>query len=161
MSALHPTVLQYGGLEAALLAVADQHGAAAAFEAVVTVDPDAAGAHDELVVSLARELLENTARHASATRVEVDVRTEPSAIVLSVADDGAGFPPGRLEAALAGGAIGVASCRERVEALGGTFSMHAAPGAGTRARAWIPVGAASDPGRSASISGDTGPADRE
>jgi len=161
MSALHPTVLQYGGLEAALHAVAEQHGGAAAFEAAVTVDPSAAGAHDELVLSLARELLENTAQHASATRAEVAVRAEPSAIVLSVADDGAGFPPGRLEAALAGGAIGVASCRERVEALGGTFTVQAAPGAGTRAEARIPAGAGADPDRPASMPGDTDAPDRE
>jgi two-component system nitrate/nitrite response regulator NarL len=38
-------------------------------------------------------------------------------VVLKVADDGAGIAPGRLEAALAAGAVGIASCRERVEAL--------------------------------------------
>jgi len=161
MSALHPTVLHYGGLEAALHAVAEQQGGAAAFEAAVTVEPAATGAHDELLLSLARELLENTARHAAAARVEVAVRAEAAAVVLSVADDGAGFAPGRLQAALAGGAIGVASCRERVEALGGTFSVSAAPGAGTRAEAWIPAVAAGHPDRSASIPGDSDPADGE
>ena len=160
MSALHPTVLQYGGLEAALHAVAEQH-AGAAFETAVTVEPSAAGTHDELVLSLARELLENTAQHASASRAEVTVRAEPSAVVLCVADDGAGFPPGRLETALARGAIGVASCRERVEALGGTFLVHAAPGAGTRAEARIPAGVVAGPDRSASIPGDTDPLDGE
>jgi two-component system NarL family sensor kinase len=154
-------VLQYGGLEAALYAVAEQRGGAGAFETAVTVDPSATGTHDELVLSLARELLENTAQHASASRAEITVRAEPSAVVLSVADDGTGFPPGRLETALARGAIGIASCRERVEALGGTFSVHAAPGAGTRAEAWIPAAAAAGPDRSASIPGDTDPPDGE
>ena len=67
------------------------------------VEPDAAGVHDELLLSLARELLANAARHAEASRVDVAVRREPGEVVLSVADDGAGFAPGRLEAALADG----------------------------------------------------------
>jgi two-component system NarL family sensor kinase len=142
MSALHPTMLHYGGLEAALLAVAEQEFAARALETRVDVDPASAGAHDELVLSLARELLANTARHAAASRVDVAVRCEPGAVVLEVADDGDGFPPGRLDAALATGGIGIASCRERVEALGGSLSVQTAPGAGTRVAARIPI----DPG---------------
>jgi len=139
MRALHPTMLQYGGLEAALLAVVEQERGAGAFEAHVTVEPGAAGARDELLLSLARELLANAARHANATRIEVVARRESGAVVLSVADDGAGFAPGRLEKAFASGAIGVASCRERVEAVGGGFAVHSAPGAGTRAVARIPL----------------------
>ena len=53
MSALHPTMLQYGGLEAALLAVVEQERGGGEFLAHVTVDPDAAGARDELA-ALAR-----------------------------------------------------------------------------------------------------------
>ena len=53
MSALHPTILHYGGLEAALRAVAEQEFAGREFEAQVEVEPDAAGAHDELA-ALAR-----------------------------------------------------------------------------------------------------------
>ena len=91
MSALHPTMLHYGGLEAALLAVAEQEFAGQAFEAQVDVDAEAAGAHDELVLSLARELLANAARHAAASRVDVTVRRERGEIVLSVSDDGSGL----------------------------------------------------------------------
>ena len=43
MSALHPTMLQYGGLEAALLAVVEQERGGGEFLAHVTVDPGAAG----------------------------------------------------------------------------------------------------------------------
>ena len=152
MSALHPTMLHYGGLEAALLAVAEQEFAAQAFEAHVDVDDEAAGAHDELVLSLARELLANAARHAAASRVEVSVRRERGEILLSVSDDGSGFASGRVEAALAAGGIGVASCRERVEALGGSLSVRSAPGAGTHAVARIPHIPESLGGRAVEIS---------
>ena len=150
MTAMHPTVLQAGGLEAALAAVADQHGNRAGFEPRVTVDPDAVGVRDELLLSVARELLENAGRHARATEVSVDVRREDDDIVIEVVDDGAGFAPDRPDVAQAAGAIGLASCRERVEALGGTFSVASAPGKGTRVRAVAPVSA---PDRSARISG--------
>jgi two-component system NarL family sensor kinase len=150
MTAMHPTVLQFGGLEAALNAVAGQYGHGAGFEPHVTVDPDAVGERDELLLSVARELLENAARHAHASSVAVDVRREPENIVMEVVDDGAGFEAGRPDAALAEGAIGLASCRERVEALGGTFAVAATPGEGTRVRATAPVTA---PDRTARISG--------
>jgi len=107
----------------------------------VTVDPAAAGLRDELLLSLARELLANAARHAHADRVDVGVHLEPDAILLRVSDDGAGFAPGRVEQALAGGAIGIASCRERVEAVSGSLTVRSAPGGGTLALARIPLAA--------------------
>ena len=144
MSAMHPTMLQYGGLEAALLAVVEQERGTGDFAAHVSIAPGTAGLRDELLLSLARELLANAARHAGAARVDVEVALEPEALVLSVADDGAGFAAGRLEAALEAGAIGIASCRERVEAVGGGLAVHSAPGAGTRVVARIPHDAGSD-----------------
>ena len=143
MSAMHPTMLQYGGLEAALLAVVEQERGAGDFTAHVDVAPGAAGLRDELLLSLARELLANSARHAGADRVDVGVALGPDALVLSVADDGVGFVDGRLELALEAGAIGIASCRERVEALGGDLDVRSTPGAGTRVVARIPHDAAS------------------
>ena len=109
MSALHPTMLQYGGLEAALLAVVEQERGGGEFLAHVTVDPDAAGARDELLLSLARELLANAARHAGATRVDVAVQADGGAVLLSVSDDGAGIAPGR-----AGGGAGRGRDRARL-----------------------------------------------
>jgi PAS domain S-box-containing protein len=146
MTAMHPTVLQAGGLEAALHAVADQYGRSGGFEVGVTVDPEASGMVDDLLLSIARELLENAARHARASTVTVDVRREGSRILIEVADDGAGMAPGRAEQARAEGAIGLASCRERVEALGGSLEIAAAPGAGTRVTAATPDRSARVPG---------------
>ena len=150
MTAMHPTVLQAGGLEAALQAVAEQYGRSGGFTARVDVDPDAAGLLDDLLLSVARELLENAARHAGATVVDVAVRSEQGRIVIEVADDGCGIEPGRAERAQAEGAIGLASCRERVEALGGSLEIAPAQGGGTRVTARAPAVA---PDRSARVSG--------
>ena len=59
-------------------------------------------------------------------------------VVLEVSDDGRGIPPGRAEAALRLGHIGLASARERVDAVGGCLEVESEPGAGTRVRAAVP-----------------------
>jgi len=139
MVALHPTVLQAGGLETALTAVAEQQARLGSFAVHVHVDPAAAGVRDELIVSLARELLLNAAKHASARRVRVDVRRTAAGVELEVADDGAGIAEDRLRAAVAEGHIGLASSAERVEAVGGRFALGGGPGRGTVATALLPV----------------------
>jgi PAS domain S-box-containing protein len=134
---LHPMQLEVGGLESALGAVAAQQARHGGFACSVTIDPAARGLRDELVLSLARELLMNAARHAHASHVDVDVRREPGAVVLEVRDDGAGIPDGRLPTAAGEGHIGLASSIQRVEAVGGRLTLDGA--AGTRAVAVLPV----------------------
>jgi signal transduction histidine kinase/PAS domain-containing protein len=139
MLELHPVVLEVGGLESALGAVAAQQGQLGGFEAVVHVEPDTGGPRDELVVSLARELLVNAAKHSGARRVDVAVRRAGAELVLEVSDDGRGIPEGRLPAALREGHIGLASTRQRVEAVGGSVELGDRPGGGTRVTAAIPA----------------------
>jgi len=139
MVALHPTVLAYGGLEAALRAVAAQQAEAGGFAFDVDVEPEAVGHRDELLLSVARELLTNAARHASARLVNVALRHEDGAVVLEVADDGTGMAPGRSREALAEGHIGLATSVERVAAVGGRLTVEPLAGGGMRARAALPV----------------------
>ena len=87
---LHPFVLEHAGLEAALRSLVDrrrQRGAA--------LEPvrrrDAVGEHDRLVVSVARELIANAAKHADAGEVNVRLRRAGGEIVVEVADDGPGL----------------------------------------------------------------------
>jgi two-component system NarL family sensor kinase len=94
---------------------------------------------DELILSLARELLVNAAKHAGATHVDVAVRRSGDRLVLEVADDGAGIPDGRLDAAVRDGHIGLASSRQRVEAVGGRLVVVTALGTGTRVTAMLPA----------------------
>jgi len=118
---LHPVQLQVGGLESALRAICSQHAGGAGYDCLVQIDPEAAGHRDELVLSLARELLRNAGKHARATRVTVRVALEHGAVRLEVTDDGRGLAPGRLTEALREGHIGLASSRERAEAIGGSL----------------------------------------
>jgi two-component system, NarL family, sensor kinase len=132
-------VLEHAGLASAIRAVADHQARRGGFECGIEVDPEATGVHDELVLSLARELLTNAAKHAQAKTVTVEVRRDDSWIVLTVQDDGVGIETGRREAALRDGHVGLASSAERVEALAGRFEVDGLPAGGTRARAVLPA----------------------
>jgi two-component system NarL family sensor kinase len=138
-AALHPVTLEQGGLDTALAAIVRRAAHQGGFEGSLDVDPDATGLHDELIVGVVRELVTNAAKHAKASEVSVTVARRRSEIVLEVADDGRGIEPGRREAALRDGHIGLASAVYRVEAAGGSLALSGGPGAGTRAVARIPV----------------------
>ena len=131
---LHPYVLEHAGLGAALEAVAERQARRGGFSFRVEVDPAATGALDPLLFSIARELVTNAAKHAQARKLDVSLRSDGGEVVLEVADDGVGFDERLLGEAPLSGHIGLASCAERVEALGGRFEIASAPGSGARVR---------------------------
>lgn len=75
-----------------------------------------------------REALSNTMRHACAQIVTVRCMEHPSFYQIIVTDDGAGGVQASSRGAAEG--MGLASMRERIEALGGTFSAGPRAGAG-------------------------------
>jgi PAS domain S-box-containing protein len=139
--ALHPITLEQGDLETALNAIARQHAGRGGFRYTVRVEDDAAGHEDELVLSLAREFLTNVAAHAEASRCSVTVTRVGDRIVLEVADDGKGIPPGREEEAFREGHIGLASSLQRVSATGGEAEVSSEAQKGTVIRSRIPIAA--------------------
>jgi two-component system NarL family sensor kinase len=84
--ALHPVTLQEGDLETALNAITREQAAHGGFRHTVRVDGAAKGHQDELVLSLARELLANVANHARASRCSVRVSRQGDWIAFEVAD---------------------------------------------------------------------------
>jgi two-component system NarL family sensor kinase len=138
MMALHPVTLEQGGFDQALGAVARQAARQGGFGVDLSVEPGALGIHDELLLSIARELLANAARHAQASKVAVTLVRDGEAVELEVTDDGVGIESGRPEAALDEGHIGLASVTQRVRQLGGQFELERLP-KGTAARARVPV----------------------
>ncbi|HEY4279573.1 MAG TPA: ATP-binding protein [Conexibacter sp.] len=136
---LYPAALDHAGLAAALEAVAAHAGRRAGFRWTVDVEPAAAGLHDQLIFSLARELVINVAKHAQAQALTVTVRRTASELLLEVADDGIGLDPARLRVAPLKGHIGLASATERVEALDGALEIAAEPGQGTLVRTRLPL----------------------
>ena len=95
-------------------------------------------AADLTAFRLVQESLSNIAKHAQAGQVTVDVGVEGGMAVIRVVDDGIGFDPARL----ALGSHGLVGMRYRVRAEGGQLHIDAAPGAGTRVQALLPLAAA-------------------
>ena len=87
---------------------------------------------------VALEALTNIVRHARANFVWVSVEATPGAVLLHIRDDGefADVPtPFAIDAA---GRLGLKGMRERVEMIGGRFTLEYTAGTGTSIRAEIP-----------------------
>jgi signal transduction histidine kinase len=83
-----------------------------------------------------QESLTNVARHASASRVEVELRVEVDRIVMSVCDNGKGLPStGRHKP----GSFGLVGIEERVKILGGHCSIGRAALGGTAVSVSVPL----------------------
>jgi len=91
--------------------------------------PDRPAPHPALIClyRFVQEGLMNAYRHAPGAEVAVVCLTAEGQITVSVADRGPGFDPqGRT------GGLGLAGLRERIESIGGRFTVDSRKGAGTR-----------------------------
>jgi two-component system NarL family sensor kinase len=136
---LSPHLLEHAGLRGAVCEMVERHAEVAGFAATVEVDEQACGIDDRLVFGVCRELVVNASKHARARNLDVAIGVRDGSVFVAVRDDGVGFDAARRQAALRQGHIGLASTRERVEALGGRFEVEAAPGRGTRVLASVPA----------------------
>ncbi len=87
---------------------------------------------------VAQEAIHNALAHADAGQIDVVTRFDPllGSVELSVADDGRGFAEG-TQAGPDQGHFGLTGMRERIERLGGKFSVETVTGSGTRIRAKV------------------------
>ena len=139
ISDLHPAVLAHVGLPAAIESIAMTHARRIGFNVTIYVDPNIPAELENLVFTISRELIANSAKHSCATLVVLRVARMDDAVQLLVTDNGRGFAERSLGAALDCGHIGLASISERVEALGGRFEIDSQPGHGTRVRVIVPT----------------------
>jgi two-component system CheB/CheR fusion protein len=86
---------------------------------------------------IAQEALNNTYKHAQASRVDVLLERRDGSVVLIVEDNGVGFDPGDREQSERG--LGLMGMRERASLVGGTLEVEAAPGEGATIFARVPV----------------------
>ncbi|GAA3054850.1 GAF domain-containing sensor histidine kinase [Actinokineospora globicatena] len=91
---------------------------------------------EEAVYRVLQEALHNALRHASAHRIQVDLRVHSESVVLEVSDDGTGFDvEGSRDRRL-----GLTSMRERARAAGGRLRVTSTSPGGTTVRLEVPVG---------------------
>ncbi|MEI7850855.1 MAG: ATP-binding protein [Kiritimatiellales bacterium] len=82
----------------------------------------------EQLYLIAREAVNNAARHAQAGRVTIQLTGSPSGWKLCVEDNGKGIPAIRPS----GEGMGIRIMRHRAGLIGAGFTMNSAPGRGTR-----------------------------
>ena len=90
---------------------------------------DAAQEHHLLRIGL--EALTNAVKHGAPARIDIELRFEPDATTLIVADDGKGLSCG-VDGESAGNHFGLLGIRERVTKLGGVLDIQSCQGKGTR-----------------------------
>ncbi len=88
---------------------------------------------------VAQEALTNVARHAQASRVEVNIQKLPEAVRMEIKDDGKSFQVERVLRSKGDKRLGLLGMRERVGMVGGAFGVESAPGKGTTVRVEIPL----------------------
>jgi signal transduction histidine kinase len=136
---LRPESLEQEGLVGALekqaAAVQARHGLQVHLAA--SGEPQLPQASKEVLYRVAQEALHNAAKHARARNLDLVLEVGDAEVGLLVADDGRGFDPhGEFP-----GHLGLKSMRERTAAVGGTFEIASAPGAGTRLSVRVPLAA--------------------
>jgi signal transduction histidine kinase len=127
---IHPAILSRSGLQPALRALGRRAGVPVDLNVRIAgrlPPPVEVGAYH--VVS---EMLTNAAKHARASVVEVDAESSGGTLRVRVRDDGAGGADPRRGSGLVG-------LKDRIEALGGTFSLRSPAGGGTTVSCELPV----------------------
>jgi signal transduction histidine kinase len=88
---------------------------------------------------ITQEALTNVARHARASRVDVNIHKLARAVGVTIKDNGQSFEVERVLHAKKNKRLGLLGMRERVERVGGHLRVESAPGKGTIIRAEIPL----------------------
>jgi PAS domain S-box-containing protein len=96
---------------------------------------------------VAHEALNNVARHAQASRVEVTIEKLLDSVSMTIKDNGKSFDVESALHANRGRRLGLLGMRERVEMVGGHLDVQSAQGQGTTIIAQIPLDAPRSRGR--------------
>lgn len=128
---IHPAILTKGGIGPALQTLA--HRSPIPVELDITTDVRPAEPIEVAAYFVASEALANAAKHSQASRIDLSLAERDGRLLLSVRDDGVG----RANRTSGSGLVGLS---DRVEALGGSISVHSRDGEGTLIAVELPVG---------------------
>ncbi len=140
---LRPVILETEGLVAALHQYADNlrenNGLSVGVDAEgykECMDTDTQG----VVFAILEEAINNSKKHAEASRVWVHLQVRDDMFVARVADNGRGFDVEAVERDYASsGSLGMLNLKERAALIGGTLNIESSPGQGTRVTLLVPL----------------------
>jgi signal transduction histidine kinase len=92
---------------------------------------------DDLKLNIYRiiqEVFNNILKHASASKVSLDLFTDGKKLQVSIVDNGKGF-----DEAVSGKGIGLSNIQNRVQSFNGQLDIKSFPGQGTRIELSFPV----------------------
>ncbi len=142
---LRPLMLDDLGLDAAIEWLARDAARRMGIEVSVELDEAAARLDARSAIALYRmvqEALTNVARHARATDVRIELKQKGAELVLTVRDNGVGFPE---RGAMRDDSFGLLGIGERALMLGGRMETDNPPGGGGRLTVHLPAALASRP----------------
>ncbi len=127
---MRPPQLEGLCFQDAIAALADAYTSRLGMSVTADIAPVALSANTEhALLRMIQEALSNAARHANATAIHLALAAQGEMAVLTVTDNGQGFDPAGNEQPYG---LGLRLMQERVNELGGRFSLESAPGQGTR-----------------------------
>jgi len=138
---LRPTVLDDIGLIPALhaysKALAERHPVRIRMTAFGGVEALSI-AKRTVLFRVAQEALNNVVRHSEATTVLLGISEHAGEIQMEITDNGKSFQVANTLLAKNNKRLGLIGMRERIEMIGGRFTIESVPGTGTTVRAELP-----------------------
>ena len=136
---LRPEMLEHLGLVSALTELSRTFGDQSGIHVERRFAEQLPALTDEAEIAVyrvAQESLTNVARHAGASRVELELQAGADSVVLRVVDDGRGLPDG---AARVNGHAGIRGMRERALLVGGALAVKRGRDGGVEVRLEVPA----------------------
>jgi signal transduction histidine kinase/ActR/RegA family two-component response regulator len=138
---LCPTALYQSGMMSAVQQLTAQMKKHGLNVTVAAIGPQPALSADQAMVvyQSIRELLFNVLKHAKVGHANVSIQcNDPQNVQITIEDHGIGFDVLMMTEQYSQG-FGLFNIRERIEALGGQFSLRSTAGSGTIATLLVPV----------------------
>ena len=132
---LRPSLLDDLGLERAIRSLLDQFNERTGINTLVEFDLETDQIPEDVEITLYRlihEALTNIEKHSKATRVQLMMWMEGKSLKFTLSDNGIGFSTSKAQTSPSG--IGLKNMQERVELLGGHFTIRSKESEGTSIR---------------------------
>ena len=134
---LYPVVLEKLGLLAALRCLcrefSESSGIPTFFDYQKIPQP-LPGSISLCLYRVTQEALHNVSKHAGAKKAIVSLRETADGLEVAIMDFGVGFDPASIRAR---NGLGLITIQERIESVGGHFSIRSSPGSGTEVRVTV------------------------